>query len=187
MKKDPAAEDSRLAALIKSDPQQGLAEAIRLWGGAARTLCRGQLRGLPEEEIEECVADCFAALWRDIGRWQPERGPLKGWFYGLCRHLAVDRRRAAARSCSLPLEQDLPDDDALEDQVAARLSAAAVQQAVDALDEPARTVFLRRYYACQTVPEIARTLSLSQKRVENLLFRTKPKLKELLLKGGLVP
>ena len=83
MKKDPAAEDSRLAALIKSDPQQGLAEAIRLWGGAARTLCRGQLRSLPEEEIEECVADCFAALWRDIGRWQPERGPLKGWFYGL--------------------------------------------------------------------------------------------------------
>ena len=89
MKKNQAAEEAALADLLKSDPQQGLAEAIQLWGGAAKALCRGQLRGLPEEEVEECLADCFAALWRDIGNWQPQRGPLKGWFYGLCRHLAA--------------------------------------------------------------------------------------------------
>lgn len=188
MKKNQAAEEAALADLLKSDPQQGLAEAIQLWGGAAKALCRGQLRGLPEEEVEECLADCFATLWRDIGNWQPQRGPLKGWFYGLCRHLAADRRRAAGRAYSLPLEEDLPQEgDGLEEQVTARLSAAAVQQAVDALDEPARTIFLRRYYVCQTVPEIARAMGLSPKRVENLLFRTKPKLKTLLLKGGLAP
>ena len=65
---------------------------------------------------------------------------------------------------------DLPDPEILD----------AVRTAVDALDEPAKEIVIRRYFRDQKPREIARAMELNVKKVENILFRTKAKLRKTL-------
>ena len=74
----------------------------------------------------------------------------------------------AAAVAGLPA--DLPDPEILD----------AVRTAVDALDEPAKEIVIRRYFRDQKPREIARAMELNVKKVENILFRTKAKLRKTL-------
>ena len=57
---------------------------------------------------------------------------------------------------------------------------------VDNFKEPDRSIFILRYFYFEKVKEIASKLNLSEKKVENILYRSKTKLKEKLIKGGII-
>lgn len=57
---------------------------------------------------------------------------------------------------------------------------------VDNFKEPDRSIFILRYFYFEKVKEIASKLNLSEKKVENILYPSKTKLKEKLIKGGII-
>ena len=57
---------------------------------------------------------------------------------------------------------------------------------VDNFKEPDRSIFILRYFYFEKVKVIASKLNLSEKKVENILYRSKTKLKEELIKGGII-
>ena len=57
--------DEKLIALIKKKPEQGIAAAIDLYGGAVRTICSSVLES--REDIEEAVSQVFYRLWKYAG------------------------------------------------------------------------------------------------------------------------
>lgn len=56
--------------------------------------------------------------------------------------------------------------------------------AVEGLDEPDRTLFLRYYYYGDKLKDIARALGLTQTAAKQRLFRGRKALRDTLTKGG---
>ena len=51
--------------------------------------------------------------------------------------------------------------------------------------EPDRSIFIYRYFYGFKIKQIAKIIKLSQKKIENTLFRGKEKLRTALIKGGI--
>ena len=62
--------------------------------------------------------------------------------------------------------------------------AARLWDAVEGLDEPDRTLFLRYYYCGDKLKDIARALGLTQTAAKQRLFRGRKALRDTLTKGG---
>ena len=72
-----------------------------------------------------------------------------------------------------------------QDEAERREWAARLWDAVEGLDEPDRTLFLRYYYHGDKLKDIARALGLTQAAAKQRLFRGRKALRETLTKGGL--
>jgi RNA polymerase sigma-70 factor (ECF subfamily) len=61
--------------------------------------CRGFAYGLAfqilreQTAAEDAVQDAFLAIWRARSRYDPSKGPLKGWLLTIVRNCAIDRLR----------------------------------------------------------------------------------------------
>lgn len=133
------------------------------------------------QDIEECVADTFIYLWENPDKYDHQRGKLKTWLSIVARTQAINRYREITKRSTTALEDAIFSDQMgivdgiLEDDVRCALLAA-----VNALGEPDREILIRRYYYDQKPKEIALALDLSVKQVDNHLYRTKLKLREVL-------
>ena len=61
----------------------------------------------------------------------------------------------------------------------------ALNQFIQSLPEPSRTVFLQRYWYVRPVADIARDLGWKDSRVKMLLLRTRERLREHLVREGI--
>lgn len=177
-------DERQIARQLANNPDEGLAALLDAYGGAGHSIIRGGVGFLPKTEQEEILSQCLFEAWRHIGRWQPDKGSLKSWFYAICRHQAIDRLRRVDKT-ALPLEEDLIDvANDTEDAVLQNLNATIVQQAVEELPSPEKEIFIYRFFFGWRVKQVAEKLLLPEKKVENLLHRTKPKLRQRLLELG---
>ena len=180
-------ENMRFKKLILQDPETGISRAVDLYGGAVKTICRNILAGYPDEDVEEAVAQSFAELWRSMPNYSPSRGSsVKSWLYGIARKSALMHRRQKPLFESIPLEDAITGTDtAAEDNFLSKEDERILHLTVEEMDEPARTIFILRYFYFEKVAEIARKLDLPCKKVENILFREKAKLRRILTERGI--
>ena len=83
-------------------------------------------------------------------------------------------------------KEEIPDDsEGIEDMVIRREEELTVRQVVAEMEEPDRTIFAMRFFQEYKVKEIAGKLELSEKQVENKLFRSKAILKKKLEERGI--
>jgi len=142
------------------------------------------------EDSEECVNDTYLQAWNTI---PPERPTLLGaYLCRITRNLAINRYRADRRDkrgggqTALALEElsECVSDGAasLSDEVALR---QAINAFLHALPDPARTVFVQRYWYVRPVADIAEELGMNESRVKMILHRTRNRLREHLSKEGI--
>lgn len=138
---------------------------------------------MPVEDGEEVVSDVFLAAWRQPSALRP--GSVKSWLGAVARNKAKNRLRQMSRT--LPLEEDaleLPGPDDPPNDLERSEERRLVRQAVDALPDQDREIFLRHYYYAQTVQEIAQRMHLNESTVKTRLRRGRMKLKEFLTREG---
>lgn len=179
-------EDKELLELLRTQPSEGIRQAAELYGGIAKASAARILDD--STAVEECVADTFVKLWRSAARLDPKKGGLKAYIMVLARNAALDVcRKRKARPRELPLEElAIAGDVDMETEYSRKINLQLVRECLQALPEPDRTIFLRRYYFCERVKAIAEALGLEAKQVENILFRGKRKLEKALLKNGFI-
>ena len=177
--------EEQLCALLRSDPGAGLAVAIETYGGIVKAVLH-QLLGAREQDIEDCMGTVFCKLWQHAGSLDPERGSLKSWLCRTARNTAVDLlRREGVPLLSLEEETlGLPDN--LAEQAIQSINAALVQRMVNEMEEPDRMIFIRRYYYVERIRCIAEAVGLSEKAVERRLARGRARLRDALLKEGVI-
>ena len=127
------------------------------------------------EDVEEVCADVFVGLWSNAGKIRG--GSVKAYLVGMARHKSIDRLRAGA--------YELPQEDAIElngpaEALDRREERAAVHRAVLEMAQPDREIFLRYYYYCQKVADIARVLGMPESTVKTRLRRGREKLRSVL-------
>lgn len=132
-----------------------------------------------EEDMEECVADVFIYIWQKPQKIDLERGKLKNYLALLARSRAIERYREKSRLAECELAESLLHDEAdLLEGVIQKETLARLTQLLAEIDEREREILLRRHYYEQKPKEIAKALELPVKKIENILYRSKARLRE---------
>ena len=177
--------DEKIITAIKNRSEAAINETITkysklLWSVAETVLSHiGSV-----QDVEECVADTFIYLWEHPEKFNHQRGKLKTWLSIVARTQAVNRYREITKRNTLPLEDtDFIDQLSVVDAVLEAEARKALLAAVNALGEPDREILIRRYYYNQKPKEIALALDMSVKQIDNRLYQTKRRLREMLTRS----
>ena len=165
--------------------QRGSEEALSWFIGryaayAAAIIRNILLPRLSESDVEEALADVFVSLWRSAARVPAEN--VRAYISAIARNRALGALRA--HRAELPLEEALIEvpcptpEQALTEREASERALAAVE----AMPEPDRDIFLRRYYYYQSVADIALALGMNVNTVKTRLRRGRERLRDELMK-----
>ena len=153
--------------------------------------CRAILRRLlgSDEETEEALSDVWMQVWNAIPPARPRH--LKAYLAQTARNTAINRIRrdsTAMRSGTTVLLDELAEclpDRRWEDRERSREVREALNSFLHTLLREERSIFVRRYWYGETVPEIARTYHYSESKVTSLLHRLRKRMKKHLEQEGI--
>ena len=173
-------DDTALVSLMRSDAEAGMRACIRQYHALVHGICSAILRRTPED-AEECTNDSFLQLWRTLDRLEnPAR--LRAYLCMIARNQALSRNRALTgglpRADALP--EDLTDDTDVILALEQRAEQEALQRAIMTLKEPDREIFVRKYYYMESMRSLAERFSLTEKQIDNILYRSKQRLRKKL-------
>ncbi len=167
--------------------QQAIAQTDASYGRKLQALADRILRCL--EDAQECVNDTYLKAWDTI----PPQCPK--FFYAylarICRNCALgklDWRNAAKRkgeviSLSDELALCIPDE-SRQTQWEGKEIGRVVNAFLGTISRESRMIFMRRYFHCETIAEIAEHLKISESKVKTRLHRTRNQLRVYLEKEG---
>ncbi len=138
--------------------------------------CAAQILSPSEEDIEECVADVFISLWQKPEQYDESRGKLSTYLCTMVKNKALDRLRLI-RARKEEIVDQIPETATPADNSE---DGYDLEQCLDRLTDEDREIVKRRYYHDQKPAEIAKDMGMNKKKVENRLFRSKKKLKDML-------
>lgn len=180
-------EGKKIAEQIATDPSSGIYAAIDVYGGRVAVICRSFLRGFPNEDVEETVADVFAELWKSIGRFDANRVDFKCFLYGIARNCAKNKLKRLKKEAKFTSEeQEVSETDVTEEQALDAINSEILTGLMRRLKSPADRIFYLKYISDLPNADIAKRLNISVKKVENCLYRTKPLLKRMFEKEGII-
>lgn len=164
--------------------KQALAEAMNEYGTDVLRLVKRILAGCGRaEDAEECVSDVFLAAWNHIGQYDPERASFRTWILILAKYKALDLRRKLQPGLGRTISGEaipVQSSSNTEQEILRREAAEELLHHIGQLQEPDRSLFLRRYYLYESLDELAEAFDLTKKAVENRLYRCRTILKQAL-------
>ena len=174
--------DERMITAIKNRSEAAIDEVITKYAKLLWSVAGAVLHNIGStQDVEECVADTFIYLWEHPEKYNPQRGKLKTWLSIVARTQALNRYREISKRNTISLEDtDFIAQLGVVDNILKAETRRSLLAAVNALGEPDREILIRRYYYDQKPREIAYALDMSVKQVDNRLYQTKLKLRELL-------
>ena len=177
--------DEKIITAIKKRNEATINEIITKYSKLLWSVAEAVLNHVGSvQDVEECVADTFIYLWEHPEKFDHQRGKLKTWLSIVARTQAVNRYREITKRNTLPLEDtDFVDQLDVADAVLVVEARQALIAAVNALCEPDREILIRRYYYDQKPKEIALALDMSVKQIDNRLYQTKRRLREMLTRS----
>ncbi|MCA9653971.1 MAG: sigma-70 family RNA polymerase sigma factor [Myxococcales bacterium] len=128
--------------------------------------------GVADDDLDDAVQETFLVVFRRLGDFRGQAS-LRTWIYAVAVRVASTRRRSERREAArreragaqLHGDRGIDPEDALARAEAARL----VDDLLDELDPPKRTVFVLAEIEGVKVPEIARILGVNPRTVHSRL------------------
>ena len=177
--------EAKALNLLKSGDQEALEWFIDKYSAYVGTVVSNILKdSMSREDIEEVTADVFVTLWSSAANLYPLN--IKGYLSRVARSLSMQKLRD--KVSELPLDEDILilDDDTEFERVAKEDQDQAVRKAVYSMPQPDKEIFLRFYYYCQSVSEIAKQMQMNPSTIKTKLRRGRERLRHILneYKGG---
>lgn len=182
-------EDSQIIQLFNERSEQAIVELSKKYGRLCSKIAVNIVKS--ESDVEECVNDAYLSIWNTIPPTIPKS--LTAYVCQTIRNVALNRlisnQTAKRDGCA-----DVDFDDVLgfaegsydiELMVEARDFRAAINSFLETLDKESRVIFVRKYFYCDSIDDIAKRFSKSDSAIGMKLTRIKKKLKKFLLQKGI--
>lgn len=175
--------ESALVRAMQKGDEAALGQVIDLYTSYVGAIVWNIVQGkLDRSDAAAVISDVFFTLWTNSDKIR--HGRLKGYLCSIARSKALN----ALRGCTpaLPLEEDMVQicSPLPEEELEREEEYAALRRALDKMPEPDRSIFLRRYYLYQKIPDIAAEMQLNVNTVQTKLRRGRDRLRLELEKGG---
>ncbi len=181
-------DDNSIVELFFERNEMAIRETDEKYGKLCRSISYNILKS--REDSEECVNDTYVGLWNSIPPARPNS--FAAFVCKITRNLSLKRLVFIKREKRSPqvllsldeLSQVLPDEryaPEVTDEEVGRL----ISQFLRTQKEDARNVFIRKYFFFDSVAQIADRYSFTESKVKNMLFYTRNKLKDYLIKEGI--
>ena len=144
-----------------------------------------------DEDAEENVNDTLLKAWKAIPPTRPEI--LIAFLIKIARNLSLNKLEAKntakrgggeTKLLLLELEECISGLGNPEGEYEASLVTKAINTFLDNSDKTARVVFVLRYFHGESIRNISETLKMTESKVKSILFRTRKKLADHLIKEG---
>lgn len=180
-------DDLRIIDLYFERNEQAITETAAKYGKLCHSIAYNILNN--HEDSEECVNDTYIGMWNAIPPARPNN--FTAFICRIARNLSLKRLeflKREKRSADVVLSWDelaavLPDEQYAPD-VSDEDVGKLISQFLRTQKEDARNVFIRKYYFFDSIKEIAVRYSFTESKVKNMLFYTRNKLKDYLIKEG---
>ena len=181
-------EDVKIIDLYFARNEDAICQTDATYG--RKLFCLAQKILHDEQDSEESVSDTYMKVWETIPPHRPT------YFYAylakLCRFFALgklDWKNAAKRKAEVVSLTDemalcIPDQ-RKEAEVNAKEIGRAMNAFLENLSQESRVIFLRRYWFCDTIADIAERYGISESKVKMRLHRTRTQLADYLNKEGI--
>ena len=178
-------DDLHIIELYFARDERAIRETDEKYGKLCHGIAYNILKN--REDSEECVSDTYMGVWNAVPPTRPRS--LMAFVCRIARNLALKRAEASARQkrsqatlVSLEeLAEILPDEsiaDGLTDEALGKLISNFLRRQKTDI----RAVFIRKYYFFDSIEDIARRFGFTESKVKNMLYHTRSKLREYLIK-----
>ncbi|MCR4963812.1 MAG: sigma-70 family RNA polymerase sigma factor [Firmicutes bacterium] len=183
-------EDKQIVDLYWQRSDLAISETNRKYGRYCHTIAY-HICGA-DEDAEECVNDTWLRAWNLMPDQRPTA--LSAFLGRITRNLAIDRIKAKNRLkrgggeavlALDELEACIPGGKNPELALEEKELAATIGRFVSALPQPAKAIFVLRYWYLAPIDTIAERLQFSRGKVKSSLFRTRGKLRDYLQEEGI--
>ena len=181
-------EDEKIIDLYFARNEDAICQTDAAYGRKLFCLAERILRD--GQDAEESISDTYMKTWETIPPHRPS------YFYAylakLCRNFALGKldwkdaakRKAEVVSLTEEMELCIPDK-RREAEAAAKEIGRALNVFLGSISQESRVIFLRRYWFCDTIAEIAERYGISESKVKMRLLRTRKQLAVFLNKEGI--
>lgn len=181
--------DKQIINTIKYSPQTGIEYAIQAYSGAVKVICKAILSAYSDEDVEEAISDTFFALWHDIEKYDVNKASFKSYIYGIARNCANNKARKIkkrVKTVSIDKADKAVTNQDVEYNAISKINSDIMLDIILHMKPPQDKVFIYKYINKMSIKEISDILSITEKDVQNILYRGKKKLKKLFEQRGIL-
>lgn len=182
-------EDEEIIKLMENRNETSIAELSKKYGG----ICSGVVRNILGDftEAEQCLNDTYLKVWDSIPPAKPTS--LPAFVVTIARNLALsqlrEKRSAKRGGGAKTLSFDELDDlvsgaSSVESEAEHRELIEAINKFLYKLPQNKQQLFIKRYWGCCSIEELAREFGMTESNVTVTLTRVRKKLKDHLNKRG---
>ena len=181
--------DEQLIALYNARSEDAIALTAKRYGKYLHATAANILQN--NEDCDECLNDTYLAVWNSIPPENPRS--FKAYITVIVRNHAIDllkkigRQKRKKQEDLLPLEElaeYLGCPDTVEKEYSDRVLQDLIDRFIAGLSDKDRYVFECRYYCCDDIESIARSMKMSKAAVYKRIDKMKSALKKALEAGG---
>lgn len=145
-----------------------------------------QILNRPEDKalVDDVANETFYKIWKNAQYYSSDKSSFHTWISMIAKRIALDyKKKDIKHQHRIPLEEKQLELVAEEDLVFEQENFMTL---INKLKEEDQMIFLSYYYYNEEPKQIAENLNLTTEIIYNRLSRGKKKLREHLLKGGML-
>lgn len=182
-------EDAEIIELFNRRDESAVGEVSRKYGRLCAAVCANILTN--RQDVEECVNDTLLKAWEAI----PPENPriLPAYLARIAKNAALNKyklshrdKRGGGEAASVLEELSSCGftESPIEAEAERKEILAAINLFLEKLSPKKRRIFVKRYWYCDSVSEIAKSTGMTESNVSVTLNRTRKKLKDFLTERG---
>ena len=183
-------EDQLIIKLFQKRSEEAIQALEEKYGSLCTMVAKRIVKD--DQDARECLNDTLFVVWNRIPPENPN--PLISYVCRVAKNIALkkyeylhaEKRNAEYEIALGELESSLSGNELVENELLAQELRVAINEFLKRQKTSDRVFFVRRYWFSESISEIAATYGKSNNYVTVHLHRTREKLKQYLVKEGLI-